>query len=511
MFDFISKFFVVKKIRRKINLKNKKVVVMGIGLHGGGVSMIKWLVQQGARVVATDKKTKEDLASSLQKLNKLVKNKKIKLVVGRHRLDDFRSADLIIKNPSVPWTNTYIKLAKKNHIPVEMDSSLFFKLSPSRKIIGITGTKGKTTTSYIIEAILKKAGKKTVMVGSGQITVMDRLKLINKNTYVIFELSSWRLSALRRHKTSPRYAVVTNIYPDHLNYYKTMNGYIQDKLAIVKFQKKNNLAVLNYDDKEVREFAEETKAEVSFYSAKDKYSIIQDVYLENGKIKYRTDNDDGTICAVNELKMLGHHNVYNIMAATALALRLRIPPKVIRSAVINFQGVSHRLEFVGKRGNKFAYNDSAATTPESAVAGLDAFLDGAEVNNIYLIAGGSSKKLDMSILADKIIQTPEVKKVVLLKGQAGEEIMELIKKSGQAQKVLAMVDNMPEAVDLLNREIERTEKKDMNNDKSQNKMEFITKDILLLSPGCASFGLFDNEFDRGRQFREEVKKVLKLK
>jgi UDP-N-acetylmuramoylalanine--D-glutamate ligase len=114
-------------------------------------------------------------------------------------------------------------------------------------------------------------------------------------------------------------------------------------------------------------------------------------------------------------------------------------------------------------------------------------------------------------LADKIIQTPEVKKVVLLKGQAGEEIMELIKKSGQAQKVLAMVDNMPEAVDLLNREIERTEKEDMNNDKSQNKMEFITKDILLLSPGCASFGLFDNEFDRGRQFREEVKKVLKLK
>jgi UDP-N-acetylmuramoylalanine--D-glutamate ligase len=510
MFDFINKFFIVKKIRRKINLKNKKVVVMGIGLHGGGVSMIKWLVQQGARVIATDKKTKEDLSSSLQKLSKLVKNKKIKLVVGRHRLDDFRSADLVIKNPSVPWANTYIKLAKKNRIPVEMDSSLFFKLCPSKKIIGITGTKGKTTTAYIIEAILKKAGKKTIMVGSGQTTVMDRLKLIGKNTYVIFELSSWRLSALRRHRISPRYAVVTNIYPDHLNYYKTMKNYIQDKLAIVKFQKKSNLAVLNYDDEEVREFAEETKAEVSFYSTRDSYSIIQDVYLENEKIKYRTDSNDGTICAVTSLKILGKHNIHNIMAAVALALRLGISPKIIRSAVINFKGVAHRLELVGKRGHKFAYNDSAATTPESAVAGIDSFLRKAEVNDIYLIAGGSSKKLDMSILANKISQTPEVKKVVLLKGQASDELVELIKKKGREDKILTVVDNMTEAVSLLHKEINQQTKEDIENS-YEKKIELVKNDTILLSPGCASFGLFDNEFDRGRQFREEIKKVLKIK
>lgn len=510
MFDFVNKFFIVKKIRRKIDLKNKKVVVMGIGLHGGGVSMIKWLVQQGARVIATDKKTKENLDTSLKDLNKLVKNKKIKLVVGRHRLDDFRSADLVIKNPSVPWANTYIKLAKKKHIPVEMDSSLFFKLSPSKKIIGITGTKGKTTTAYILEAILKKAGKKTVMVGSGQTTVMDRLKLISKNTYVIFELSSWRLSALRRHKISPRYAVVTNIYPDHLNYYKTMKNYIQDKLAIVKFQKKNNLAVLNYDDEEVREFAEETKAEVSFYSVRDSYSIIQDVYLENEKIKYRTDNNDGIICAVASLKILGRHNIYNVMAASALALRLGIPLKVIRSAVINFKGVDHRLELVGKKGHKFAYNDSAATTPESAVAGIDTFLRRAEVNNIYLIAGGSSKKLDMSILASKISQTPEVKKIVLLKGQASDELVELIKEKGREDKILAVVDNMVEAVALLNKEIDKRAKENIENN-YEGKMELIKNDILLLSPGCASFGLFDNEFDRGRQFRREIKNIFKSK
>ena len=477
---------------------------MGIGLHGGGVSMIKWLVQQGARVVATDKKTRENLATSLKKLDKLVKNKKVKLIIGRHRLDDFRSADMVVKNPAVPWTNTYIKKAKKNGIKVEMDSSLFFKLSPSKKIIGVTGTKGKTTTSYIIEAILKKAGKKVVMVGTSQVGVMDRLKLIGKNTFVIFELSSWRLSALRRHKISPRYAVVTNIYPDHLNYYKTMNGYIQDKLAIVKYQRKNNLAVLNYDDKEVREFSNQTKADISYYSAKDKYSIIQDVYLEDDKIKYRLDSEEGVVCSVDKLKLLGRHNIYNVMAGVALALRLKIPVKTIRRAVLEFSGVPHRLEFVGKNKLFKAYNDSAATTPESAVAGIEAFLGRAVVNNIYLIAGGSSKNLDMRMLADKISQTEEVRKVVLLKGQASEELLAFLKENNGDRKIVKMVNTMVEAVDILKNEINSDLEK--QEEGSANNLEINTENILLLSPGCASFGLFDNEFDRGEQFKKAVNK-----
>jgi len=476
---------------------------MGIGLHGGGVSMIKWLVKQGARVVATDKKTKETLESSIKKLSKLIKSKKIKLIIGRHRMDDFRSADLIVKNPAVPWTNTYIKQARKNGIKVEMDSSLFFKLCPSKKIIGVTGTKGKTTTSHILNAILKKAGKKVVMVGTGKVTVMDRLRLIDKNTFVVFELSSWRLSALRKHKISPKYAVVTNIYPDHLNYYKTMRGYINDKLAIVKYQKKNGLAVLNYDNKEARNFSEETKAEVAYYSVKDNYSIIQDVYLEDEKIKYRTDKKDGIICAVNELKILGRHNISNIMAGATVAIRMKISPKVIRRAIIGFTGVRHRLEFVDEKENIMFYNDSAATTPESAVAGIDAFISSPKIPNIYLIAGGSSKKLDLSILADKITRAGEIKKVVLLKGTASELLLKLIKRREGEDKIIGIVDNMQAAVDLMNTEI----KKAKESYGSTEGMEIISEDIVLLSPGCASFGLFDNEFDRGNQFRDIVKEL----
>jgi UDP-N-acetylmuramoylalanine--D-glutamate ligase len=198
------------------------------------------------------------------------------------------------------------------------------------------------------------------------------------------------------------------------------------------------------------------------------------------------------------------------MAAVALALRLGISPKIIRAAVVNFKGVAHRLELVGKKGHKFAYNDSAATTPESAIAGIDSFLWEAEANDIYLIAGGSSKKLDMSILADKISQTPEIKKVVLLKGQASDELLELIKEKGQEDKILTVVDDMAKAVLLLSEEINQQVKKGIENN-YEKRIEIVKNDIMLLSPGCASFGLFDNEFDRGRQFREEARKVFKIK
>ena len=211
--------------------KKKKVVVMGIGLHGGNVATIKWLVAQGARVIATDKKSHEELAPSLEKLKGY---KNVTVVTGQHRMEDFLTADLVIKNPAVPWTNKYIQAALAKKVPVEMDSSLFFQNCPSRKIIGVTGTKGKTTTSLLIARILEMAGKDVVKVGIGQEAVMNKLAKIKKSTWVVFELSSWRLSALAKHEISPRIAVITNIFQDHLNYYPSMKEYIEDKKQILK-------------------------------------------------------------------------------------------------------------------------------------------------------------------------------------------------------------------------------------------------------------------------------------
>ena len=165
-------------------LKNKKIIVMGIGLHGGAVDLILWLLKQGARVTATDIKSGEDLAPSLEKL---MGQKNLRLVLGQHHMDDFINADLVIKNPGISWDNKYIQTALKNNISVEMDAGLFFHFCPSKKIIGITGTKGKTTTATIIYSILKLAGKKPVAVGIGQGNLMSKLENVGGKTPIVFE------------------------------------------------------------------------------------------------------------------------------------------------------------------------------------------------------------------------------------------------------------------------------------------------------------------------------------
>jgi UDP-N-acetylmuramoylalanine--D-glutamate ligase len=176
--------------------KDKKITVFGLGLLGGGVGIVKFLVNHGARVIVTDIKTKEQLAPSIKKLEGL---KKVDFVLGQHRHEDFEKVDMVIKNPVVLWTNEHIRLALKNNIPVEMDSSLFFKLCKN-PIIGVTGTKGKTTTATLIYEILKIAGKKPVKVGVGQASVLDKIDILERDSIAVFELSSWRLSAYCRGK-----------------------------------------------------------------------------------------------------------------------------------------------------------------------------------------------------------------------------------------------------------------------------------------------------------------------
>ena len=238
--------------------KNKKITVYGLGLHGGGVGVVKFLVSNGANVIVTDLSNKEKLAPALEKLKGL---KNIKYVLGQHRVEDFTNVDMVIKNPAIAWTDKHVKLALEKKIPVEMDSSLFFKLCKN-KIIGVTGTKGKTTTATLIFEILKSAGKNPIKVGIGQTSVLDKLSLLKKDLVVIFELSSWRLSALGRAKLSPQIAVFKNLMPDHLNYYGTMEKYLQDKKYIFVNQKPQDFLVLNYDDEKLKEISSQAPSEL---------------------------------------------------------------------------------------------------------------------------------------------------------------------------------------------------------------------------------------------------------
>lgn len=452
---------------------------MGIGLHGGSKNMIKWLLEQGAEVLATDIKKEIALKTTLEEL-KTFKN--LKIVAGHHRPEDFKKADLVIKNPTVPWSNKYIKIALENKIPIEMDSSIFMKECESNKIIGVTGTKGKTTTASLVNQILVDAGEKTAKVGIGQEAVMDKLNKINSKTFVVFEMSSWRLSGLKKDKISPKYALITNIYPDHLNHYSSMEDYIEDKKQVYINQKSQDFIILNYDNKITREMAEDAPGQVVFFSDKE---IKGDrvVFVREGKIIVRFDGKEQEICELKSFKLRGAHNLHNILGAVAMASVLGVDLSKIKKTLINFKGVVHRLELVRTlKGIEF-YNDTTATTPESAMAGVGAFL-----KPINLIIGGADKNLDPTDFLKKISHSKYVKNIFILDSEIAEKIKNQIIDFDGEEKIRGIFSKFNEAIEAAYAEASKGE-------------------IVLLSPGFASFGMFDNEFDRGRQFREIVRNL----
>lgn len=446
--------------------------MFGLGLNMGGVGTIRFLSQLGAReIIVTDIKNKEELASSLEKLEAY---KNITFVLGQHRPEDFTRVDLVIKNPVIPWSNEYVKLAESHGVPVEMDSSIFFELCPA-PIIGVTGSKGKTTTSSLIAHICETAGKKIVKAGIGQVGVLNQLSKITKESIVIFELSSWRLSALKNIKKSPHIAVLTNIYPDHLNYYKTLEGYARDKKNIFLNQKSRDTLIANFDDVAVRDMAQDAPGNIIWFSTKQKFDG-DSVWMEDNTLLVSQGGTTKVLLPVEEIPLQGEHNISNVLAAAAAALSAGLSVKQIREGIVSFPGIQHRLEFVAeKKGVRF-YNDTAATIPHATIAALRSFQE-----PVILIAGGSDKRLDFTELAKEIAE--HSKGLVLFKGPGTEKLITALREQlGEKFRKFEIVESMAKAVELASRGAD-------------------SGDVVLLSPGAASFGLFKNEFDRGEQFR----------
>lgn len=458
--------------------KDKKITVMGIGLHGGGVAVVKFLAMHGAKVIATDLRTKEQLRASLEKL-KGVKN--VTYILGQHRMEDFSKVDMVIKNPAARWSDKHIKFALENKVPIEMDSSLFFKLCKN-PIIGVTGTKGKTTTATLTYEILKAAGKNPIKIGIGQVSVLDKLLLLKKDSIPVFELSSWRLSALGRSKLSPHIAVFKNIMPDHLNYYGTMEKYLQDKKYIFSNQGPKDYLVINADDQVLAEASKEARAQMIKFSYQelkdDKAIFIQDdaIYINDGI-------DVRKLVELKDITIPGAHNLSNVMASIGAVHALGLTALEIKKVLPGLKGVPHRLEFVRElKGVKY-YNDTAATIPDAAISALRSF-----EKPIVLIAGGTDKELDFTNLAMEIFE--KTKEVILLKGNATEKLLGKLKKiaSQDFLEKIQVTDSMQDALLIAQKKAENG-------------------DVVVLSPGAASFGLFANEFDRGDKFREAVKKL----
>lgn len=460
--------------------KNKRVTVFGLGLNMGGVGTVVFLLEHGVReVIVTDIKKREELGPALEKL---AKYKNITYILGQHRPEDFSHVDMVIKNPVISWTNEYIRLAQKNNIPVEMDSSIFFALCKA-PIIGITGSKGKTTTSTLIAHILEKSGKKVMRIGIGQVGVLSLLKKITSDTTVVFELSSWRLSALRYMKKSPHIAVLTNIYPDHLNYYKTMADYIEDKKNIFLFQKKNDVVIANFDNEAVRDMVQDAPGLIVWFSERDEIDG-DGVWLKDGMIWIRKQGESHELMPIKHRTLRGEHNQSNILSAVSTVLASGLSAKQIVSGIESFPGVEHRLEYVGESRGVQYFNDTTATIPEASLSALRSFSE-----PIILLAGGSDKNLQFDAFAEAI--ATRVKGLILFRGTATDKLILSLRKylpDTEKNQTFTVVDSMDKAVEIASRSAE-------------------PGDIVLLSPGSASFGVFKNEFDRGEQFRRIVQSL----
>ncbi|MGK2849180.1 MAG: UDP-N-acetylmuramoyl-L-alanine--D-glutamate ligase [Minisyncoccota bacterium] len=458
--------------------KNKRITVFGLGLNMGGVGTVKFLAEQGAReIIVTDIKSRSELGPALEKL---AKYKQVKYVLGQHRPEDFTHSDMVIKNPVIPWTNEYIKLAEKNGVPVEMDSGIFFALCKN-PIIGVTGTKGKTTTATLIAHVLEKTKKRVVKVGIGQVGVLGTLANLTPESVVVFELSSWRLSALGRLKKSPHVAVFTNIYPDHLNYYKTLETYVADKKNIFLFQRHQDFLIANFDNVLVRNLTQDAMRSTVIYFTQSNEVDGDGAWIQQRAIHIRKQGQEQFLIALADIPLRGEHNVGNILATVNALLAYGLTPAQIVNGIKSFPGVPHRLEHIRDKQGVQYYNDTAATIPEATIASISAFTE-----PLILIAGGSDKSLVFDALASLVCQ--RVKTLILFSGTATEKFLYALKKEMSNNKIMLvyhMVENMTDAIALASHEAQ-------------------TGDVVLLSPGAASFGIFKNEFDRGEQFRQEV-------
>lgn len=422
----------------------KRVVVAGLGRFGGGTAVTRWLVEQGARVLVTDTASAEALEESLGEISDL---QGIEYRLGEHREEDFRSADLVVASPAVPPQSKYLAAARAAGVPVSTEIRLFIERCPAR-IVGITGTKGKSTTTALLGLMLARRHRTHVGGNIGK-SLLATLPQIQKDDLVVLELSSFMLEYLEEAQWSPHVAVVTMIAEDHIDRHGDFARYIEAKKNIVRFQKPTDIAVLNETCPDFAKFAAATPARVIAYGRNDARAFT--------------------------LKLPGAHNQTNAQAAFAAAHALDVTWEDAQDAIRDFAGLPHRLELVHEHNGVKFYNDSIATIPIAAVTALESF----PPKTVLQIVGGYYKKVPLTPMYAPLIERA---KAVLCIGQAGDMIagaLEQSSKTGGAD--IYRCGDLKTAMAIA-------------------KANASAGDVVLLSPGCASFGEFKNFQERGEIF-----------
>lgn len=451
-----------------MELKGKRATVIGLGREG--IALVEYLCAQGAQVTISDAKSDAELAGALAQIAGLP----VRLSLGDNRVEDVISAHIVFVSPGVPLGLPALAAARQRGIPISSQIRLFFELCPA-PVVGITGSSGKTTTTALVGEIFREAGWPVLVAGNIGLPPLSHLDELTPKHWVVLELSSFQLELMEQ---SPQVAVITNITPNHLDMHPTMEAYIAAKTNILRYQAPHDWAVLNFADPVTQGLALTSKGQALFFDIEGRFSgdgaLVRDDW-----VTVRRGGHDEVICPITAIRLLGRHNLENVLTAATVASACGLPAEASARAIERFSGVEHRLELVAEVNGVRYYNDSIATSPERAVAGMRA-IDAP----IVLLAGGRDKHLPLEPLIETIRQRA---KAVVLFG----EMAPLLEKALTSQQVtlpVARCSSLEEALGLAQAQAQ-------------------AGDVVLLSPGGTSFDLFRNYEERGQRFKELVRKL----
>ena len=448
-----------------MKIEGKKFLVVGTGISG--IAATELLVKKNLEVLLYDGNGELKEQEIREKSPLLAQ---VEIVLGELSEEKIKSCDIAVLSPGVPIDISVVNQMREAGLDIWGEIELAYAFEKG-KVLAITGTNGKTTTTALLGEIMKNYCAKVQVVGNIGIPYTSVGTDTDEDSVTVAEISSFQLETV--HEFCPQVSAILNITPDHLNRHHTMENYILAKEYITKNQGKEQVCVLNYEDEVLRKFAEETKAKVLFFSSQRKLS--EGIFLDGENIIWVAEGKETTVCNVKELKLIGRHNYENVMAATAMALSFGVPMEKIKEVLVRFVAVAHRIEYVvTKRGVRF-YNDSKGTNPDAAIQAIRAM----EWPTL-LIGGGYDKNSEY----DEWIEAfdGKVKKLVLL-GATREKIAETAIKLGYPKEDIVFVESLQEAVDVCYQNAE-------------------SGDAVLLSPACASWGMFKNYEQRGDMFKE---------
>ena len=453
-------------------IKFRKVAIIGLGVSN--IPLLDYMYEKKAKVSIFDERNIENIPKEI--MDK-IENYGFEYNFGKNCLENLKGFDLIFRSPSCLPTRYELQQEENRGAIVTTEIEMLMKMCPC-KIIGVTGSDGKTTTTSLIYNILKNAGYNTYLGGNIGTPLFTKISEIKPDDIVVLELSSFQLIGM---EVSPNIAVITNITPNHLNIHKNYEEYIEAKKNIFKYQNENDKLILNYDNEITRNCAKEANSEVTFFSSKEK--LDNGFIIDSKVIKECEDKIRKHILNGNDAILRGNHNLENIASALA-ATKTLVPSETAVKTIKNFRPVEHRLELVHEKNQIKWYNDSASSSPTRTLSALNAFDE-----EIILIAGGYDKNLDYKPIAKPII---EKVKCLILMGQTAGKIFDAVK----------------EELEKQNKQLDIYICEDLEKTITLAKKVAQPKNVVLFSPASASFDMFKDFADRGKQFKQLVNKLV---